>query len=292
MAEGKDADMSEDHRTLPYPAVDAEHPTLVLPGEPERAAHTAPAERARRWPWVLLVVVVVLGLFAVAAELLARSMLPGVVRGIVIDQLDLPADQRLDVEADGILLPQLLGGSLDALHLSTDEVTVQGITGAVDVTATGVPLRAGGDLGGAKGSVRIDEAQFAALLADSDLPIDTVVFDAPNATLGGSVSVLGISVPIALTVTPGIAEGDLELTPDSLSLGGLEVDAAEMASSLGSAGERLTRTQRICIADQLPAGVMLTGLTIEGSTAVIDVEVDGAILTDAALQANGVCPAD
>ncbi|MCS3441641.1 LmeA family phospholipid-binding protein [Microbacterium phyllosphaerae] len=284
--------MSDDNHTLPYPAADSEHPTLVIPGEKgtEGAVAAAPAKRKRkRWPWVLLIVVVVLALLAVAAELVVRSVLPGVVRGIVIDQLDLPADQQLDVEADGILLPQLIGGTLDTLHLSTDSVTLQGITGAADVTATGVPLR-GGDLGGATGTIRIDESQFTALLAGTDLPVETVTLDAPNATVAGSVTALGIAIPLSLTVTPGVAEGDLELTPVSATIGGLEVDLDQVGSSLGSLGDRLTETQRICIADQLPAGITLTGLEIDGTEAVIDVDVDGAIATDASLLDKGVCP--
>ncbi|WP_447912559.1 LmeA family phospholipid-binding protein [Microbacterium phyllosphaerae] len=281
--------MSDDNHTLPYPAADSEHPTLVIPGEKDAVTAVPAKRRRKRWPWVLLIIVVVLALLAVAAELVVRSVLPGIVRGIVIDQLDLPADQELDVEADGILIPQLIGGTLDTLHLSTDSVTLQGITGAVDVTATGVPLR-GGDLSGATGTIRIDESQFTTLLAGTDLPVDTVTLDAPNATVAGTVSVLGIAIPVSVTVTPGIAEGDLELTPVGLTIGGLEVDADQVGSSLGSLGDRLTETQRVCIADQLPAGIALTGLEIDGTEAVIDVDVDGAIATDASLLDKGVCP--
>lgn len=281
--------MSDDNPTLPYPESGREHETLVIPGD--RVTDAAPrARRRKRWPWVLLIVVVVIAALAVAGELVARAVLPGIVRGIVIEQLDLPSDQQLDVDASGILLPQLIGGRLDSLHLSTDAVTLEGITGAVDVTATGVPL-SGGDLGGADGTIRIDESQFTALLASTDLPVDSVSFDAPDATVAGSANVLGMSVPITLTLTPGVAEGDLELTPVQLTVGGLVVDASQVGSSLGSIGERLTEPQRVCIADQLPAGITLTGLTIEGSDAVIDVDVDGAIATDATLLEKGVCPA-
>lgn len=278
--------MSDDNHTLPYPAADSEHPTLVIPGE----GQDAPTPRRRkRWPWVIAIVLVVLAVLVVAAEFIARAVLPGVVRSIVIEQLDLPADQQLDVQADGILLPQLIGGRLDDLHLSTDSVTLEGITGAVDVTAQGVPL-SGGDLDGAAGTIRIDESQFTELLSGTELPVDTVAFEAPDATVSGSVSVLGVAIPISLTVTPGVAEGDLELTPVGLSVGGLEIDAEQVGSSLGALGADLTQTQRVCIADRLPAGLTLTDLQIDGSVAVIDVDVDGAIVTDESLQQPGVCP--
>jgi len=283
------AGMSDDNHTLPYPEPAAEHPTLVIPGSaPAQATETAPRTR-RRWPWVLLIVVVVLALLVVAAEFIARAVLPGIVRSIVVEQLDLPADQQLDVETEGLLLPQLIGGSLDTLHLSTDSVTLEGITGAADVTATGVPLR-GGDLGGASGTIRIDQAQFTSLLAGTDLPVESVEFDAPNATVSGSITVFGADVPLSLTLTPGAIEGDLELTPVAASIGGLDIDLDRVGSSLGSLGEGLTQPQRVCIADQLPAGLTLTGLEIVDGAAVIDIDVNGAIVTDTSLQDKGVCP--
>ena len=249
---------------------------------------TAGEKSRARWPWVLLVVVVVLAALLVAAEVLARSILPGVVRGIVIEQLQLPADQQLDVEAGGILLPQLLGGRLDELRLSSESVTVGGITGAADVTATGVPLR-GGDLTDAQGTVRIDQDQFTALVAVSDLPIDAVEFSEPDVTASGSISVLGMTIPVALTVTPDADAGDLLLSPVELKIAGVALSAAQIADRFGDAAAQLTQPQRICIADQLPAGVTVTGISIENSLAVIDFGVDGAIVTDETLQADGVC---
>lgn len=281
--------MSDDDHTLPYPAVGTEHPTLVIPGDEDAADAVAPTRR-RRWPWVLLIVVIVLVLLALAAELVVRAALPGAVRSIVVEQLDLPAGQEVEVQADGILLPQLIGGRLDSLRLSTDSVTLEGITGAVDVTATGVPLR-GGDLDTASGTIRIDQSQFTTLLERTDLPVDSVTLDAPNATVTGSVQILGATVPLTLTATPGVSKGDLELTPVGITIGGLEVDLDRVGASLGALGSRIAETQRICIADQLPAGLTLTGLEVDGTEIVIDVDVDGAIATDPALLEKGVCPA-
>ncbi|WP_431792625.1 LmeA family phospholipid-binding protein [Microbacterium paraoxydans] len=278
--------MSDDNPTLPYPKPSDEHPTLVVPDPAD--GRGGAVRRRRRWPWVVLIVVVVLAALLVAAEFVARAVLPGVVRSIVIEQLDLPADQQLDVETEGILLPQLLAGRLDTLRLSTDAVTLQGITGAADVTATGVPLR-GGDLDGADGTIRIDQEQFTALLADSELPVDTVEFAAPNATLGGSFDVLGTEVPVSVTLTPGAVEGDLELTPVAASIGGVDIDLDSVGSSLGSLGDGITQPRRVCIADQLPAGLTLTGVEIVDDQAVIDIDVDGAIVTDEALQEKGSC---
>ena len=277
--------MSDEHPTLPYPEPSSEHPTLVIPGS---ADDPRPTRRRARWPWVVLVIVLVLAALIVAAEFLARAILPGIVRGIVIEQLDLPQDQQLDVDAAGILLPQLIGGRLDELHLTTDAVTFGGITGAADVTATGILLR-GGDLTEAHGTVRIDQEQFTDLVTASDLPVDEIGFDEPNVTASGSFEVFGMPVPVSVTVTPGADAGELLLTPVELQIAGLTLNAADIAERFGDAAAQLAGPQRICIADQLPAGLTVTGLEIDGTEAVIDLDVDGAIATDESLQQNGSC---
>jgi len=276
--------MSDEHPTLPYPEPSDEHPTLVIPGGDQ----PHPPKR-RRWPWVLLIVVVVLAALVVAGEFLARAVLPGIVRGVVIEQLDLPADQQLDVEATGVLLPQLIGGELDELRLSTESVDLGTITAAVDVTAIGVPLR-GGDLTDAQGTVRIDQEQFTELVTSSDLPIDDIAFAEPDVTASGSLTIFGLPVPVSLTVTPGADAGELVLTPVELQVSGLTLNASQIAERFGDVAAQITEPQRICIADRLPAGVTMTALAIDGSEAVIDIAVDGAIVTDESLRADGVCP--
>nr|WP_157311752.1 DUF2993 domain-containing protein [Microbacterium sp. MAH-37] len=257
---------------------------------PDDLVQPAPRPKRRaRWPWVLLIIVVVLAALAVTAELVARAVVPNVVRSLVIENMDLPADQQLDVQTYGLLVPQLVSGRLGRLDISSDNVELGGITGAVDVMATGIPL-GGGAIGHAEGTVTIPEDQFAALVKKSDLPVDEIAFDAPDVTVSGGVPVLGLSIPVSLTITPGADAGELLLTPVSATLGGIDIDLAQLADRLGGIGSGLAETHRICIADQLPAGLTLTGLKIVGDTAVADVDVDGRIAVDPALQENGTCP--
>lgn len=253
-----------------------------------RRSGGAAAWRARR-PWVVLVVVAVLAVLLVAAELLARAVVPAVVRGAVIEQLDLPAEQQLDVEASGALLPQLIAGRLDELRLDSRRVTVGGITGAAHVVATGVPLR-GGPLHTAAGTVSIDQSEFAALLERSRLPDADISLDAPHVTLRGELALPGRPLPIGLTVTPGAVDGDLLLTPVSVTVGGRDIDLQALARLLGGPGGRLSGPQRICIADRLPAGITLTGLRVDGTRAIADIRADGRIAIDPDLLENGNCP--
>ncbi|WP_336645207.1 LmeA family phospholipid-binding protein [Microbacterium sp. USHLN186] len=253
------------------------------------AGAPTPARHRARWPWVLLVIVVVLAVLAVGAEVAARIIVPNTVRSLVISQLDLPPDQPLDVETPGMMLPQLLSGELDEVHLASDDVTLGGITGAARVTATEVPVN-GGALGSAKGTVSIDEKQFSSLLEASALPVNSLSLQEPNATLEGRIPLFGSEIPVGVTVTPGAKGGDLLLTPVSLSVNGTEVDLQALSSMVGGPAAQLAQPQRICIADRLPAGITLTGLRIEGSTAVADISADGRIAVDPALLENGTCP--
>lgn len=270
--------------------------SLLLSGCDVTAPTPVASTRARRakWPWVVLVIVVVIAVLLVAAELVARAVLPNTVRSLVIEQLDLPADQQLDVEASGILLPQLIFGKLDELKLSSDKVTLGGITGSAHVTATQVPVRSDGvggePLGSAKGTVSIDQSQFAALLEHAQLPGTEITLQAPNATVQGAIPVFGREIPVGLTVTPGADDGDLLLTPVSVELGGKAIDLQALGAFLGEAGTQLAAPQHVCIADRLPAGITLIGLRIEGSRAVADITADARIAVDPRLLEYGTCP--
>ncbi|MFJ4044906.1 DUF2993 domain-containing protein [Microbacterium sp. NPDC089987] len=251
--------------------------------------NTTAVRRRPRWPWVVLVIVLVLAALVAAGELVARAVVPNTIRSLVISNLDLPADQQLEVQTPGILLPQLISGTLDEVKLASDEVTIGGITGSARVTATDVPV-SGGALGAAKGTVAIDQDEFGSLLAASQLPITRIALMAPNATVEGELELFGRQIPVGLTVTPGAEDGDLLLTPVSLMVNGTAVDLDAVSGLAGLAGAAITQPQRICIADRLPAGITLTGLRIEGSRAVADIAADGRIAVDQALLDPGTCP--
>lgn len=251
--------------------------------------NTTAVRRRPRWPWVVLVIVLVLGALVAVGELVARAVVPNTIRSLVISHLDLPADQQLDVQVPGVILPQLISGTLDEVKLASDEVTIGGITGSARVTASEVPV-SGGALGAAQGTVSVDQDEFASLLDASQLPVSGIELAAPNATIEADLELFGSRIPVGLTVTPAADDGDLLLTPVSLMFNGAAVDLDAVSGLAGAAGAAITEPQRICIADRLPAGVTLTSLRIEGSRAVADITADGRIAVDPALLDPGTCP--
>ncbi|KJL30932.1 DUF2993 domain-containing protein [Microbacterium azadirachtae] len=299
------------HPTEPYPRdLGPEHPTVPLPPAPGSPAPGAapgaglpprpplpsapvavpPPRRRARWPWVLGIVVVVLAALVVGGEFVARAVVAQQIRSQVITALKLPADQQMDVNVGGIVLPQLVAGRLDDVRLSSKSVAIGPITSAVAVDAKGVPIR-GGELGSASGTFRItgDQLEKAIKAAAGSTPIDSVTLDGKDVKATGSVKLFGATVPLALALTPGAEGGELTFTPTSATIGAMTLDASDTSSPFAKALKPLFATQKLCIADRLPAGVHLSGLRVDGEALVATFSADSAITTDPKLLENGTC---
>ncbi|MFT4136247.1 DUF2993 domain-containing protein [Microbacterium sp.] len=255
-----------------------------------------PGSRARRGRrgvrWAIAAVVV--ALLAVGAWLLgeqvARGIVAGVVREQIVKQLELPADQRIDVEIAGSVLTQLIAGRLDELTVSSDDVSLGGITGDMVVHAKGVPTRGGGDLASADARLTLDQQQLRALLATVDgMPSATVTLAPSQVALTFPLTFLGVDVPVGVSLTPGAQDGRLVLTPTELQIGGTKVSAEELTQRFGPVAGSVLRDWHVCVADSLPAGVTLTGVTVADDALSVAVAVDGRIVNDPALQQKGSC---
>lgn len=251
-------------------------------------AVSSASKRRRRWPWVVLVITVLLVALIAAGEVIARALVPAVAREKVIAALSLPADQEITVQTSGMLVPQLLAGRLDSVRLAADSVALGTLVADVDVTATGVLLD-GGEMAGATGVARISDEAFREVLAASDLPLDEVTLEDGAVSLAGSVRVFGLAIALAVRAAPAVDDRALTLRPVAFRIGGAEVDAQELARRLGPVGEALAGPYPVCVADRMPAGLSLTSLTVSGGEAVVGFDVDGRIAVDAALQRPGSC---
>ncbi|MDT0183225.1 LmeA family phospholipid-binding protein [Microbacterium sp. ARD31] len=248
--------------------------------------------RRRVWPWIIAMVAVG-GLLAgavVVAEAVSRDLVVSGIRDRVVSSLDLPADQPVDVQVEGLVLPQLVAGRLDDVTISSEDVVVDVFAGDVTVQARGIPLRGEAPLEAAEGTVRMDVEQVRGLLAAvEDFPVDSLAFDAPDVTMTVELSVFGAAVPVGVALTPSAVDGDLVLTPSALQIAGAEVGADELRARFGGLADSVARDWPVCIAQYLPAGLTLADVAIDGDTLVADVDVDGAIAVDPALLENGTC---
>jgi hypothetical protein len=248
-----------------------------------------PARRGRPI-LVLLAILVVVAVLAVVAELVARQVVPAAVRSTVVEQLQLPADQPVDVQVDGILLPQLIAGTLEDVHVASQDVTVGDFSGDVTAQLEGVPIRGDRAAAGGTAEVRMTVEQLRSLLATIDgLPAETIELDAPNVRASTELDLLGATIPLSLALEPRAADGDLVLSPVEGTVAEATITADQLREQFGSLLEPLLQDRSVCIATSLPAALTLESIEVADQELVAGFSVDGGIIHDPALQANGTC---
>lgn len=265
-------------------------PTLPLP-EAEPVA--SPRRPRRLLPW-LIALVVIAGLAVLAwfvAEQITRDILTRTVREQVITQLALPEDQRIDVGFDEPVLPQVIGGRLDRLDIASEDVPLGDIVADVSVRATSVPIREdAGAIGSAEATVTFGEDQLTTLLAQVEgVPEAGLTLAPPVVQVGFDLSLFALTVPVELDLTPSARDGDIVLAPAGVRVAGAELTADALRERFGSVTEGVLREYPICIKDRLPAGLTLREVRVETGALVAEVDIDGGIIQDAALQAMGTC---
>ncbi|MER7798002.1 DUF2993 domain-containing protein [Microbacterium sp. NPDC096154] len=269
-------------------------------GEPVTAplplqADAAPVpRRRRRWPWVVLVAVILLAVVAaVVAELVARSIVPQRVRETVTAELGLPAGHPMDVGlGGGLLVPQLIAGRLDDLRIASDDVPLpsgEGVTADAEVRLNGVPLRDGATSGAGGAELRFDRDDLEVMLGSAGLPPALegaeLALAEPDVVLSHDVPLLGASIPIEISLAPGAADGDLTFEPTGASVGGAALSLDQLAAMAGTEVGPVP----VCLADRLPAGLTLTDVAVDGQELVASLDIAPGTLGDPALLEPGTC---
>ena len=229
--------------------------------------------RARRWGVALLVLVVVLTAGAVGAEYLVRSQIDAAVRSALPG---LSSDARIATK--GIVLRQLVGGSLDSLAVDSEilEITPKGQGGAtitlsdVDVDLSRISLRSPYPTDTVTVSGTVSWRQVAALAAKSHPKMQGMTLQAKRTgtsaqdpgAIQASASLLGMSGEAEIVPSVG-DDGSLVLTITSTRIGGdetgVDVDTAE-SSLLGYVG--LDSPQITVPAGSLPQGLHPTSAIV------------------------------
>ncbi|GAA4778732.1 LmeA family phospholipid-binding protein [Microbacterium gilvum] len=218
-------------------------------------------------------------------DAIARAVVQDRVREAVVTELALPADHPVDVAVGGLVLPQLLAGRLDDLAISADDVAFEGLTGDVAVRAHGVPV-SGDDLSALGGTARIsmDADDVDALLSTAggawtswgDIAVE---LPGPAAEFSAELTIFGASLPLEFTAVPGVADGDVVLTPDAIRIGALELTADTLAQApidLGALAQPLT----LCRGDALPDGLDVTAADVSDGRLEIGLTFSDGVFAD------------
>lgn len=266
-------------------------PTEPLPDWARGDWEHAEAPKRRVWPWIVaFAIVAVLAVVAwFAAEAIARQVVTNVIVNEVRTQLSLPASHEIDVELGGAVVPQLIGGSLSEVTVSSEDVPVGDLSGDVTVVAQDVPIR-GGEMSGATATVSLDEDQLRDLLSSVEgFPAESVGLDTPDVTMETELQLFGAGIPVGVSLTPSAEDGGIVLTPASLQLAGSDVTADALRSQFGVIADVVLRDWTVCIAGHIPTGIVLTSVEVQDDELVAVFDVAGGILSDASLMATGTC---
>lgn len=262
-------------------------PTAAVPDEQPAAAAGASPKRKRRW-WIPVVVVVgVLALLAagglVADAAVAASIKAGV-RTQFIQTFGLPEDAQVDVGiGGGLVLPQLATGKLAQVSVSAPNFTLQKLAGSLQIQATGVATTGTGSADSLDVAYRIPQTSFSALASQfgtsgSDV---TVSLQGQELTFTSQVSVLGVSVPVGVGVTPGAANGAITFTVSSISVGNAHYTADQLKNdpNFSALASFIGQPTSVCVADQLPANLTLTGVSVDGTDLLLTLDGGPIVLS-------------
>ena len=227
---------------------------------------------------------------AFAGEWLARDAVTKGVRQAAVTGLGVPADTEIDVDIPGSLLFQLATGTIGEATVSSPEVAVDSFTGGISATVRDLQPGAGPAISGGTVIVTLDAAELRGLMSTVDgFPADTLGLSAPEVTASTVLDVFGAAVPLGIGFTPRADAGDLVLAPGSLTLGSAQITADELRRTLGGMADGVLHDWRVCIAEDLPAAVTLSGVEVTGDHLVATFDLAGGVLTDAALRQKGAC---
>lgn len=246
--------------------------------------------RRRRGPRALLVVlgiVVVLAVLVVVAEFVLR----GVVDRLIGEQVEqsLPAGTTGTVEAhaEGVVIPQLIAGTLDDVEISSRKITVQGIPLAADVTVRDVPIDGKGSVHDVDGTVTLASGSVKDLAKYSPLFERLTLVDG-GVELAGDANVLGYKIGYAArgTVAAQSSGAGITITPKSIRItnSALGVNVDDIPGVVGN-------PVRVCTARFLPEQLRVRDLTVTRAHATVRVTADELPLSEQGLQTTGRCPA-
>lgn len=249
------------------------------------SAATVTPRKRRRWPVVLVVVVVVLAALLVVAEFVLRGVVDRIIAQQVEQSLPSGATGEVQAHATGIVIPQLLGGRLDEVEISSEKLTIDGIPLAADVTAHDVPVDGKGAVRDVDGHVRLAASSVKDLAKYSPL-FDRLSLVDGGVELSGTTAVLGYDITYA-------AKGDVAAQDDGKGITITPKTVRITNSSLGLKVDSIPGVTNVpvevCTARFLPSQLRVRSLDVTASEATVRVTADSLPLNEAGLQTVGSC---
>lgn len=257
-----------------------------------------PKPKRKRWPWILAIVIVgVVGILVGAffiADAIARDYATGYVKQQIIKVLGLTADTPVDVKLGaGSIILQALGGSINSVDVSADQLTFGQLTGDATIHAEKIPLDGNLPVQQLGITMTISE-QHVRTLAGSLSGLDLKSIDLADGVIkvASEFNIFNIIViPVAVDLAPGATDGGITFDPVTVYLGEDPISVADLRNNpeFSALAGDLLRTQTVCVANSLPKALTLDDVKVVGTDLVVSVNGDGVALSDPGLSTMGTC---
>jgi len=241
-------------------------------------------------PIIFLIVIAGLAVFGtIAADSFARDAVSGVIAGTIGDAFEgKEADVTVDL-GEGLFLGQAITGTIDDVFVGIPAATLGTLTGAVTLTAEGVPTSPRQPADSLAITLAMPEESALAFAA-------TLAGEGTTASLGeGVISVAAkkMGKTISVAFVPTAADGALVLTPQTITVGKTVMTPEEFADSkYASAGKSLVATRTLCVADKLPSALTFDSIDITATSIRIAASGTKVPLIGGGITTPGVCEAE
>ena len=263
--------------------------------EPLIAPKAARVHRRRVWPFVTIAVVLVVliaGFFI--ADAAAKSYAQDRIKQELVSSLGLPSGTEVDVKVGGgSVLLQALSGKLKVVDVDIPKLAFGDLVGSATLHATQVPLDQSQPLDKLAISYTVSEKNVAALATQlSGVKLASIALEDKQIVATATLSVLFLTVPVGLGLSPSAQNGQLAFTPTSITVSGQTFTAEQLLANpaFGSIARTLLQQQSFCVARYLPRAMTLTSAKVSGTSMVLDFSGDGAVIGGSAFSTKGSCP--
>lgn len=255
----------------------------------------APVRRRHRGRVAIIVLAIVVVLLVAAAFVLdavARAYASNLVETKVRDALSVPASDPVEAKiGGGPMLLQLASGRLERIDVDAAHLGVGALEGSATLTATGIPLDQAQPIDAARLRFTTDQAGLSQLLASFPrVPVKSVSVKGDTVTIGSSVTVFGVALPVGITFVPSAKDGQLVIAPRSVTVNGARVTSQGVRGLLGSSAADLFSSQTVCVAGLLPKGFTLRSIAVRDEKVTLVVDARSVVLSSSALSNKGSCP--
>lgn len=264
--------------------------TVVLPAP----AHRAPAGPPP-WGRIVLLAALLVALMVTAfvtAEAVARADVQREFAQQQRSAMSFPDSQRIDVDIAGPVLLQKLLGRYERITVVARSIPLG--EGSGDMTTTLEKLRPSNGRwkpDRAWGAISLSSAQATALL----IPVEVrgamrVGFRETELTWDAVFMSAEGPLAVTLGMAPSLAEGRLNATISSATVGDVTFSAQELADRIGPVAMSSIPLASVCVEGVLPHTIELRNAEVVGQRIDVNYDIDVATFDTPAGRETGSCP--